>query len=424
DERIALQSFRRERALHRGSRGLGVATVFVPAEHAWAATRNAGAERAVVERGLFDAREARYQGCAARFHQHVAQPFAHQRGVAPKTAGQHQGEIGALRHELAQRVVARKRSARPAGFQYIVRMHQRAMPCTRHRDAQQVIVRSEHHPTEQHRTQVVAVAAASGSRHGDNIEPRLSPWRLPLATASPSSAKRYSASRGSGCSSKALAATNAATHDAAEPPIPEPSGMPLCRINSKPCGKPSASRNFSSAMPAVLRSGSTGRFVATPSIAAMRTTGSSITRTSARSPAPAMPWPRMSKPTPILPTLAGANACATRIRGAVEFDSVFSIMSAPMMAPPACRRSVAYRRIRPRRSPRVTCRSLAPTAGVTVVACGTAPCCRSSACARMRGWTAGQPTTRVRPWLTGLRRSAPHRWRFVRGCDTRYLFIR
>src|SRR5690348_11842194 len=147
--------------------------------------------------------------------------------------------------------------------------------------------------------------------------PTLSPWRPPLATASPSIAKPYSASRGSGSSSSALAATSAATQEAAEPAMPEPSAMPLCRLSSKPCGRPSPARSASNAAPAVLRSASNGRSRTTPSMVAMRTTGSSMRVTCARSPAPASVWPRMSKPTPTLPTQAGAKALATLRDGSV-----------------------------------------------------------------------------------------------------------
>src|SRR5690606_40742481 len=68
-------------------------------------------------------------------------------------------------------------------------------------------------------------------------------WRLWVEAHSPSSANGYSASRDSGRSSSALAATSAATQDAAEPPRPEPSAMPLSSSTAKPWWRPSTSRS-------------------------------------------------------------------------------------------------------------------------------------------------------------------------------------
>ena len=56
----------------------------------------------------------------------------------------------------------------------------------------------------------------------------------PLATASPCIAYCSSSSCVRGCGSSALAATTAATAEAAEPPSPEASGMPLSISSSKP----------------------------------------------------------------------------------------------------------------------------------------------------------------------------------------------
>src|SRR5215475_1874597 len=53
-------------------------------------------------------------------------------------------------------------------------------------------------------------------------------------------------------------------------------------------------------------------------IVAMRTFGESMRRTVARSPGPAIVWPRMSKPTPTLPTEAGANAVASVLIGSIK----------------------------------------------------------------------------------------------------------
>ena len=62
----------------------------------------------------------------------------------------------------------------------------------------------------------------------------LSTCTEPLATASPFIANLSSSSLPSGSGSSAFAATTAATADAAEPPRPEPSGMPLSIASSMP----------------------------------------------------------------------------------------------------------------------------------------------------------------------------------------------
>ena len=75
---------------------------------------------------------------------------------------------------------------------------------------------------------------------------------------SPASANGYSADRSSGVSSNSFAATSAATTDAADPPIPAASAIPLVRRSSKPMPPPSRSASASSARPALLRAGSSG----------------------------------------------------------------------------------------------------------------------------------------------------------------------
>ena len=136
----------------------------------------------------------------------------------------------------------------------------------------------------------------------------LSTWADPLATISPSIANLSSRSGGTGRSMSALAATTAATADAAEPPMPEASGMPLSISNSNPCSSLSAACIACSARPAVLLFGSTGNSPATPVTARMRTAGSSIRLTQTRSPTVSTVCPRMSKPMPTLATVAGAKA--------------------------------------------------------------------------------------------------------------------
>ncbi len=79
----------------------------------------------------------------------------------------------------------------------------------------------------------------------------LSTCSAPLATASPAMANFSSSSGPHGRASSALAATTAATAEAAEPPRPEPSGIPLSISTSKPKPGRSASCSASSARPAV-----------------------------------------------------------------------------------------------------------------------------------------------------------------------------
>ena len=116
--------------------------------------------------------------------------------------------------------------------------------------------------------------------------PTLSPCRPPLAMASPVNAKGYKACCGRGVGSNAFAATSAATADAAEPPIPELTAMPLSISISKPNGSLSSWRIAINAIPAVFRSVSSGSAAEAPRIATIRTVGSSMTRTVARSPGP------------------------------------------------------------------------------------------------------------------------------------------
>ncbi len=138
----------------------------------------------------------------------------------------------------------------------------------------------------------------------------LSTCTEPLATASPCIANLSSSSLPSGRSSSALPATTAATAEAAEPPRPEPSGMPFSIVISKPKSSSALSARLLSAWPAVLRDASSGSSVATPVMARIRTPRSAVRTTCTRSPIASTVWPRMSKPMPTLPTVAGANAVA------------------------------------------------------------------------------------------------------------------
>ncbi|KAG0740522.1 hypothetical protein G6F35_017900 [Rhizopus arrhizus] len=83
--------------------------------------------------------EAGNQSGPSRFDQHIAQARAYQRRVAAMAATEHQREVRALCHELAQRIAALQGLAGTARFQHRVRMHQQAVPAGRHRDRQQAI---------------------------------------------------------------------------------------------------------------------------------------------------------------------------------------------------------------------------------------------------------------------------------------------
>ncbi len=92
----------------------------------------------------------------------------------------------------------------------------------------------------------------------------LSTCTEPLATASPSIANLSSSSLEHGEASSAFAATTAPTAEAAEPPSPEPSGMPFSICISSPKSSARARASASRARPAVLFSGSSGRLAGTP----------------------------------------------------------------------------------------------------------------------------------------------------------------
>src|SRR5437764_1136964 len=138
----------------------------------------------------------------------------------------------------------------------------------------------------------------------------LSTCRPPLATASPAMANFSSSSCPQGSASSAFAATTAPTAEAAEPPRPEPSGMPLSISRVKPNLGCRASCMASSALPAVLSSTLCGSSPAIPLTADIVTPGAAVAVTVTRSPSASTANPRMSKPIATLPTEAGANALA------------------------------------------------------------------------------------------------------------------
>ncbi len=137
----------------------------------------------------------------------------------------------------------------------------------------------------------------------------LSTCSEPDDTASPCMANLSSSILPSGLSSSALAATTAATAEAAEPPRPEPSGMPFSIAASKPKPGFNTSCMASNARPAVLRSGSRGTST-TPEDPEMVTPGLSVRVTVHLSPSTSTEKPRMSKPMATLAAEAGAKAVA------------------------------------------------------------------------------------------------------------------
>ena len=80
-------------------------------------------------------------------------------------------------------------------------------------------------------------------------------------------------------------ATTPATADAAEPPSPEPSGMPLSIVSSMPNSSRRSSTIAATAIPAVFRSNSSGSSVTTPVMAAIRTPRVAVRAAWTRSPA-------------------------------------------------------------------------------------------------------------------------------------------
>lgn len=110
---------------------------------------------------------------------------------------------------------------------------------------------------------------------------------------------------------------------AADPPMPEPRGMPLVISTSKPKG---SSRDIPQSVEGAQR-GVPGRLarrsVTTPVTERSRTSAPPIRRTETRSLGPSMVWPRMSKPVARFPTEAGASAVATSGR-AWRMERAFS----------------------------------------------------------------------------------------------------
>ncbi len=135
----------------------------------------------------------------------------------------------------------------------------------------------------------------------------------PLATASPCMANFNSSSFGHGLGSNALAATTAPTAEAAEPPSPEPSGMPFSISIANPKSGLTVSYNAIRARPAVFFSGSVGSSPAMPEMRVITTPGSLRRVTVTLSPNASTAKPRISNPIATLPTEAGANAVALEI---------------------------------------------------------------------------------------------------------------
>ena len=108
---------------------------------------------------------------------------------------------------------------------------------------------------------------------------------------------------GNGRPRTSFAAHAPATALAAEPPTPDPRGIPFAIASSTPTSALARRSTSSAARPAVFRAGSVGTF-ATPS-ARIVTPGALWTRASMVSPRPVMHSPRASKPGPKLESEAG-----------------------------------------------------------------------------------------------------------------------
>jgi hypothetical protein len=233
-------------------------------------------------------REVRHQRCAARFHQHVLQTFAHQRCIAAPATGKHQRKVRELCATNSLSVIAGQRGARLARFQHHMRMHQRAMPFGG------TAMRSSR-------------SCVASTRPPSSIEPRLSPcgcrWPPLRHPARSRTAIRAAAAfqQRIRCDQRGHARCGRATHARTQR-----DALVQHQLETVLQAERLAQRHQRDAGRVLARIGR--HFGDAPWIAAMRTTGSSMRRTSARSPAPATLWPSMSKPTPTLPTLAGEGA--------------------------------------------------------------------------------------------------------------------
>ena len=126
----------------------------------------------------------------------------------------------------------------------------------------------------------------------------LSACSPPLANFSPSRANGSSSTMSKGESSSALAATTAATAEAAELPIPDCSGMPFRTTRSRPPGAAAARHSAAAAMEAVfffgsiessewgLPSGSSAATTATPAAGRCPRSGRSRAPTAPPPPSP------------------------------------------------------------------------------------------------------------------------------------------
>jgi len=129
------------------------------------------------------------------------QALAQQLDLAAITSRQQQRQMSALHDEVMQRIRRGQHRARGARFQHAMRMHHRAVQASGYRHAQQALGAGQHQSAQQHRADVVTVARAAGDR--------LAADRVRIQRCGVS-----------GAGSSALAATTAATLDAAEPPRP------------------------------------------------------------------------------------------------------------------------------------------------------------------------------------------------------------
>src|SRR5690606_14725209 len=159
---LAVEAGPGERSLHRWRRRQRIVAGGEPGKHAGPGTGNACTHGTGIQRRRLGQVEAADQRCPPRLHQHVAQALADQHLIAGMAAGQHQRQVCTLGDEVLQRIAASQRVARATGFQHRLRMHHQAVPRGRHRDAHQPVGGGQHQTAQQHRAQVVAMAAAAG----------------------------------------------------------------------------------------------------------------------------------------------------------------------------------------------------------------------------------------------------------------------
>ena len=132
--------------------------------------------------------------------------------------------------------------------------------------------------------------------------------------------------------------------------------MPFSIVSSKPWSRPTVSTSAATATPAVLRPASSGRSLDDARDGAQSARRAPACAVRGRvSPTACTLWPRTSKPTATLPTLAGANAIASSLVMRASLRSAGRHVTA---SPRGRRTRAADRRTRRRRDGRAGARAL------------------------------------------------------------------